>query len=158
MHAPIRWMIRRDRDDILALEKRCFAYPWSLADFANALSRHDVIGTVYDDGDVAGYVIYRLLPYRIQILNLGVAPERRREGIGAALLARIKKKCNPKTNHRYRLTALVRESNLDAQLFFRSQDFLCVKTLPEIYEETEESGYLFQHLASEKSHATIANY
>ena len=39
----------------------------------------------------------------------------------------------------------VRETNLDAQLFFRAQGFRAVNVLRDFYEDTTEDAYLMQY-------------
>ena len=50
---------------------------------------------------------------------------------------------------RNRVVLEVRETNLDAQLFFRKQGFLALSVLRDFYEDTVEDAYLmqFRHVA-----------
>jgi ribosomal-protein-alanine N-acetyltransferase len=45
---------------------------------------------------------------------------------------------------RTRIVLEVRETNLDAQIFFRSQGFRAVNVLRDFYEDTTEDAYLMQ--------------
>ena len=71
-----------------ALEPRCFSDPWSVKGFAEMLASPAIFGLVAElkSGVVAGYLVARVVEEEGEILNLAVAPERRRQGIGVALL------------------------------------------------------------------------
>jgi len=68
----IRWMIRRDYDEVLAIENALFEFPWTEKEFVDELRKRNSIGMVADDGDVLGYVVYRLASREIEIVNLAV--------------------------------------------------------------------------------------
>lgn len=46
---------------------------------------------------------------------------------------------------RNRIHVAVRESNLDAQLFFRSQGFRVVEILNDYWDDCDEQAYLFRY-------------
>jgi ribosomal-protein-alanine N-acetyltransferase len=70
-----------------ALERRCFADPWSEGSFREAFGPGWSFGYVAEAGlDVTGYVVAREVAGSGEILNLAVAPEARREGLARALL------------------------------------------------------------------------
>lgn len=61
-----RWMLRRDMEAVLRIEREAFVHPWSESDFIKVLRRRNCIGmAVARDGEVVGYMIYELLPTRI---------------------------------------------------------------------------------------------
>ncbi len=49
------------------------------------------------------------------------------------------------SHRRTRITLEVRETNLTAQLFFRSQGFRAVKVLRAFYEDSGEDAFLMQY-------------
>ena len=49
------------------------------------------------------------------------------------------------SHRRTRITLEVRETNLVAQLFFRSQDFRAVRVLRGYYEDSGEDAFLMQY-------------
>ena len=76
-----------DAPVIAALERRCFADPWSLQSFREALGTELSFGLVVEcRGEIAGYLIGRVTVGTGEILNLAVAPEWRRRRIGRLLL------------------------------------------------------------------------
>ena len=56
-------------------------------------------------------------------------------------------KLKSKLSHqrRNRIVLEVRETNLEAQLFFKKQDFLALSVLRNFYDDTVEDAYLMQH-------------
>jgi ribosomal-protein-alanine N-acetyltransferase len=140
----IRWMIRRDMPEILAIEFRSFEFPWSEEDFINCLRQRNCIGMVaeYDD-HVVGFMIYELNKTRIQILNFAVAEAYRRRGVGTQMMAKLIGKLS--SQRRSRITLEVRETNLPAQLFFRASGFRAVSVLRDYYADTPEDAYLMQY-------------
>ncbi len=62
-----------------------FADPWSPRDFADALG-HVPFLVAIEDGRPVGYLLARLAADEGEILNLGVAPDARRRGVGRALV------------------------------------------------------------------------
>jgi ribosomal-protein-alanine N-acetyltransferase len=140
----IPWMIRRHFDDVLRIEGECFSMPWSEDDFIRCLRQRNAIGMVAKvRDDVAGYMIYELHRNRLHILNFAVAPVFMRRGVGTAMVAKLKGKLN---HNRNRIMLEVRETNLDAQLFWKSQEFRAVMVVKDFYENAPgEDAYLFQY-------------
>ena len=93
-------------------------------------------------GEIVGFMIYELLKHRINLLNLAVARKYRRRSFGAQLVDRLVKKLL--TTSRSKISFTVRERNLDAQLFFRSQGFRAISILYNFYETINEDAYLMQ--------------
>ena len=59
------------------------------------------------------------------------------------MLQKLVGKLSP--HRRNRVMLEVRETNLDAQLFFKSQNFRAVSVLRDFYEDTTEDAYLMQY-------------
>lgn len=139
----IRWMIRRDMPEVLAIESDCFEFPWCENDFLRCLRQRNCIGMVaeYDDR-VVGFMLYELHKSRLHILNFAVASRYRRNGIGSQMVGKLVGKLS--TQRRNRILLEVRETNLAAQLFFRASGFRAVSVLREFYEDTPEDAYLMQ--------------
>lgn len=140
----IRWMIRRDMAEVLDIERASFEFPWLEEDFIRCLRQRNCIGMVAEhESRVVGFMVYELSKNRIHILNFAVAPEVRRLDIGSQMLEKLVGKLS--TSHRNRVVLEVRETNLDAQLFFRENGFRAVSVLRDYYEDTTEDAYLMQY-------------
>lgn len=140
----IRWMIRRDMPEVMAIEEARFEHPWTEEDFIHCLRQRNAIGMVACErdaqGKILGHMIYELHRNRLHLLNLAV----RQKGIGTgrALIEKLKGKLSTAT--RNRLMCEVRESNLDAQCWLRALGFKAISVLKDFYETTPEDAYLFE--------------
>ena len=140
----IRWMIRRDMPEVLAAENSSFEYAWAEEDFLRCLRQRNCIGMVAEQGEkVVGFMIYELHKAKLHILNFAVHPQFRRGGVGAQMVAKLVSKLS--SHRRTRITLEVRETNLAAQLFFRSQGFRAVRVLRAYYEDSGEDAFLMQY-------------
>ena len=139
----IRWMIRRDMPSVLGIESKSFEFPWSEEDFIRCLRQRNCIGMVAEDGDqVVGFMIYELHKNRLHILNFAVNPDARRRGVGKGMISKLVGKLSH--DRRNRIMLEVRETNLEAQLFFKGLGFRAVSVLRDFYEDTAEDAYLMQ--------------
>ncbi len=140
----IRWMIRRDMPEVLAIENSSFEFPWVEEDFIRCLKQRNCIGMVAEHDDrVVGFMIYELNKTRIHVLNFAVHPEFRRHRVGHQMIAKLISKLS--AQRRTRVTLEVRETNLPAQLFFRNVGFRAVSVLRCYYDDTPEDAYLMQY-------------
>ena len=144
----IRWMIRRDMPEVLAIEHASSDFPWCEEEFLRVLRQRNCIGMVAEHGErVVGFMIYELHKAKLQVLNFAVAPEFRRQGVGHQMVAKLVGKLS--SHRRTRIALHVRESVLAAQLFFRVQGFRATEVVREHFEDTGEDAYLMQYLFDE---------
>lgn len=139
----IRWMIRRDMPTVLAIEQASFEFSWSEEEFIRCLRQRNCIGMVAEKGDqVVGFMIYELHKNRLHLLNFAVHPSMRRSGIGAVMVEKLVGKLS--FDRRNRILLEVRETNLEAQLFFKNLGFRAISVLRDFYTDTTEDAYLMQ--------------
>jgi [ribosomal protein S18]-alanine N-acetyltransferase len=144
----IRWMIRRDMPEVLRSEQSSFDYSWTEDDFLRCLRQRNCIGMVAElDDRVVGFMIYELHKTKLHVLNFAVAPEWRRLGIGTQMVMKLVGKLS--SHRRTKITLAVRESNLNAQLFFRTQTFKASRVLRSYYEDSGEDAYLMNYRIAE---------
>lgn len=144
LNPHIRWLIRKEMPQVLAIENVSFEFPWSEDDFIRCLRQRNCIGMVAEhDEAIGGYMIYELHKNRLYILKFAVHPNLRHMGIGSAMVRKLIGKLS--TQRRTRIALEVRESNLDALLFFKSQGFLATSIMRDFYEDTEEDAILMQY-------------
>ncbi|HKB06517.1 MAG TPA: ribosomal protein S18-alanine N-acetyltransferase [Gemmataceae bacterium] len=140
----IRWMIRRDMPEVLRAEQESFDYAWTEDDFLRCLRQRNCIGMVAEHDDrVVGFMIYELHKTKLHVLNFAVAPDWRRAGVGTQMVTKLVGKLS--SHRRTKITLAVRESNLPAQLFFRSQAFQATRVLRGYYEDSGEDAYLMHY-------------
>src|SRR5262252_1921613 len=130
--------------EVLHTEQTSFEYAWTEEDFLRCLRQRNCIGMVAEQGEqVVGFMIYELHKAKLHILNFAVHPAYRRSGIGAQMIAKLITKLS--SHRRTRITLEVRETNLGAQLFFRTQGFRAVRVLRGYYEDSGEDAFLMQY-------------
>ncbi len=140
----IRWMIRRDMPDVLDIEADSFEFSWLEEDFIRCLRQRNCIGMVAEQDEmVVGFMIYELHKSRLHVLNFAVSRDGRRRGVGNRMIAKLIGKLSPQ--RRTRIVLEVRETNLAAQLFFRTAGFRAVSVLRDYYEDSPEDAYVMQY-------------
>lgn len=143
LQVQIRWMIRRDMDEVLNIEHEGFEFPWSEDDFVRCLRQRNCIGMVAEHEDkVVGFMIYELHKSKLHILNFAVARQYRRLGVGRQMVSKLISKLSHQRRSRIQLE--VRETNLPAQVFFRESGFKAISVLRDYYEDTTEDAYVMQ--------------
>jgi ribosomal-protein-alanine N-acetyltransferase len=110
--APAAVRLRRlayaDLPAVLAIERRSFQTPWSLAMFVLELSKPSSIcvAAATDDG-LVGYLVCSRYADVWHLMNIAVEPDRRRAGIATQLMERLFDEAGPDA----RYTLEVRTSN-----------------------------------------------
>ena len=119
-------MLVRHIPTVLDIEQRSFEFPWRELDVAYQLDcRLSAALVAKYQNRIGGFIIGIRGKKALKIVNMAVHPAYRRHGVGSALLHQIQQR--PWVGCRNRVTVLVRESNLPAQLFFKSQGFRAVR-------------------------------
>jgi ribosomal-protein-alanine N-acetyltransferase len=135
----IRWLIRRDLPAVLRIEDASFRVPWTEDEFVQSLRLRNVIGMVAEHQDmVIGYMIYELHRDSIHLLSIAVHPDFRRQGVGAAMLAKLVSKLYQR---RGKITTLASEINLDAQVFLREYGFRATEVVKDHYRPHEDAYF-----------------
>jgi ribosomal-protein-alanine N-acetyltransferase len=145
----IRWMIRRDMSDVLEIERGCFEFPWTEEDFIRCLRQRNCIGMVAEYNEkIVGFMVYELHKDHLHVLNFAVHAELQKQGVGRHMVKKLVSKLSHQRRNRIMLE--VRETNLAAQLFFRSLGFRATSVLRDVYDDSVEDAYLMQlcHAAS----------
>ena len=138
----IRWMVRRDMPEVLAIENASFPIPWTEEEFISCLSQRSCIGMVAEhDGRIAGVMVYELLKSKLHVLNFAVHPEFRRQQVGSQLVDKLISKLSQQ--RRTEIVLEVRERNLAAQLFFQRCGFWSTGVIRGHYDDTDEDAYQF---------------
>ena len=140
----IRWMIRRDMPEVLEIERQSFEFSWTEEDFLCCLRQRNCIGMVAERQErIAGFMIYELLKSQLHVLNFAVSPWARRQGVGGQMIEKLVNKLSQQ--RRQEICLEVRETNLAAQLFFRSRGLQANGVLRGHYEDTEEDAYVMRY-------------
>jgi ribosomal-protein-alanine N-acetyltransferase len=141
-----RLMARGDLDEVLEIESRAFLHDgvWTKSDFLSSLkSRDDVSLVATVQNAVVGYVVYQVFKGEYWIFNLAVDEDFRRKGIGKAFIDRLKVRLNE--TDKKRIVFDLRERNLSAQLFLKSQGFKARGIERGFFEDTGEDCWQFRY-------------
>jgi ribosomal-protein-alanine N-acetyltransferase len=104
----VRRLVYGDLPAVLAIERRSFQTPWSLAMFVLELSKPSGICLgIADERGLVGYLVCSRYADVWHLMNIAVAPERRREGIARELMENLFDAAGPTA----RFTLEVRTSN-----------------------------------------------
>jgi ribosomal-protein-alanine N-acetyltransferase len=86
----IRRLTYADLPQVIAIERRAFPTPWSLAMFVLELSKPSGIClAALQDGQIVGYLVCSRYDTVWHLMNVAVDDSRRREGIATSLLIRL---------------------------------------------------------------------
>jgi [ribosomal protein S18]-alanine N-acetyltransferase len=95
--SPVLAVVSGNDADLLAqLHAQCFEAPWGADAMRDLLATPGTFGLVAawaDDAPPAGFVLARVAADESEILSIGVAPEGRGKGLGAALLEAAALRC-----------------------------------------------------------------
>jgi ribosomal-protein-alanine N-acetyltransferase len=105
----VRKLVYGDLPAVLAIERRSFQTPWSLAMFVLELSKPSGICLAITDdrGGLIGYLICSRYADVWHLMNVAVAPDRRRHGLATELMRSLFETAGPDA----RVTLEVRTSN-----------------------------------------------
>ena len=118
--AGIRRLSYSDLPDVIAIERRSFPAPWSLAMFVLELSKPSSICVgAYRDGRLVGYLICSRYHTVWHLMNIAVRPEDRRAGVATMLIEHLLEEAGD--HDRYTLE--VRVSNSEAIRMYESFGF-----------------------------------
>ena len=86
----IRRLTYADLPQVVAIERRAFTTPWSLAMFVLELSKPSGICLAASiEGELVGYLVCSRYDTVWHVMNIAVEPERRRRGIASALMGAL---------------------------------------------------------------------
>jgi ribosomal-protein-alanine N-acetyltransferase len=136
----IRRLTYADLPQVIAIERRAFPTPWSLAMFVLELSKPGGIClAARRDGTLVGYLICSRYDTVWHVMNIAVDPDRRRTGIATALLLELLQRVGDK-NARYTLE--VRTSNAGAIRLYERFGFRTAGTRRRYYQDNGEDALI----------------
>lgn len=133
-----------DSPHMYALEKSCFSLPWSEAQCRTAFGQKAFAAFgLWQAEELFAYISLYHTPDEVEILNLAVSPEKRRQGHGRRilelLLQVVCKMGIPK------VLLEVRRTNRPAIALYESCGFNRVGIRPHYYEDTKEDALIYLH-------------
>ncbi len=136
----IRRLIYADLPQIIAVERRAFPTPWSLAMFVLELSKSSGVCLAALRGEtLVGYLICSRYDTVWHIMNIAVDPADRRSGIATALIEGLIEWID---DPRARYTLEVRESNIGAIALYERYGFRASGRRRRYYQDNGEDAVI----------------
>jgi len=131
-----------DLPQVLAVERRAFPTPWSLAMFVLELSKPAGVCLVArNEGEVAGHLICSRYDTVWHLMNIAVDPDARRRGIASALLSALLERIDDGSGE-VQLTLEVRPTNHGAIELYERFGFRSAGTRPRYYQDNGEDAVI----------------
>jgi ribosomal-protein-alanine N-acetyltransferase len=142
----IRPLAYADLPQVIAIERRAFTTPWSLAMFVLELSKPSGICLAAVDpatAKVIGYLVCSRYDTVWHVMNVAVDPTLRRRGVGWALLEEMIRRAGPEQQ----FTLEVRTSNAPAIALYERLHFRSAGKRPRYYRDTGEDAVIMWRTA-----------
>jgi ribosomal-protein-alanine N-acetyltransferase len=148
MNATIRPLGYSDLPQVIAIERRAFPTPWSLAMFVLELSKPSgVCLAAVEDGRLVGYLICARYADVMHLMNVADDPAARRRGVATALLEQMIERAGPEQSY----TLEVRPSNAGAIALYERFGFRSAGTRRRYYRDTGEDALIMWRTAEAAS-------
>jgi ribosomal-protein-alanine N-acetyltransferase len=149
----IRSLAYSDLPRVIAIERRSFPTPWSLAMFVLELSKPSgVCLAALESGELAGYLICSRYDQVWHLMNVAVDPDSRRRGLAMRMLDTMLERAGPDASY----TLEVRTSNAPAIALYERYGFRAAGTRPRYYRDTGEDALIMWRTAELASTSTAA--
>jgi ribosomal-protein-alanine N-acetyltransferase len=144
----VRRLAYADLPQVIAIERRAFTTPWSLAMFVLELSKRTSVCLAAIDADdpgqpLLGYLICARYDTVWHLMNIAVDPTHRRRGVGWAMLTGMIERAGPEQPY----TLEVRESNVAAIRLYERLHFRTAGRRPRYYRDNGEDALIMWRTA-----------
>jgi ribosomal-protein-alanine N-acetyltransferase len=135
----IRRLTYADLPEVVAIERRAFTTPWSLAMFVLELSKPSGIClAAVVETELTGYIVCSRYDTVWHVMNVAVDPDRRRRGIATALIAALLDRIGDDAQ----ITLEVRRSNAGALALYERFGFRSAGVRPRYYADNGEDAVI----------------
>jgi ribosomal-protein-alanine N-acetyltransferase len=135
----VRRLAYSDLPAVIAIERRSFPTPWSLAMFVLELSKPSGICLAAHAGeDLLGYVICSRYDQVWHLMNIAVSPDHRRGGVASRLMRRLFEESRGELP----FTLEVRVSNQQAIAMYEGFGFRSAGVRPRYYHDNGEDALI----------------
>jgi ribosomal-protein-alanine N-acetyltransferase len=137
----VRRLAYGDLPSVISIERRSFPAPWSLAMFVLELSKPSGVCLAARSGDeLLGYLVCSRYDQVWHLMNVAVAPHRRREGIATRLIHRLLEETGSGAG--LPITLEVRVSNQEAIAMYEGLGFRSAGVRPRYYQDNGEDALI----------------
>jgi ribosomal-protein-alanine N-acetyltransferase len=135
----IRRLIYADLPQVVAIERRAFTTPWSLAMFVLELSKPSGICLAAEvENELVGYLICSRYDTVWHVMNVAVDTDRRRRGIASALISALLERVGDDAQ----VTLEVRKSNTGAIVLYEQFGFRAAGVRRRYYADNGEDAVI----------------
>jgi ribosomal-protein-alanine N-acetyltransferase len=135
----VRRLAYSDLPAVISIERRSFPAPWSLAMFVLELSKPSGICLAATDGsELFGYLICSRYDRVWHLMNVAVAPGRRRQGVAGRMISQLIDEAADELP----FTLEVRVSNRDAIAMYEKLGFRSAGVRPRYYQDNGEDALI----------------
>ena len=135
----IRRLIYADLPQVVAIERRAFTTPWSLAMFVLELSKPSGICLAAEvENELVGYLICSRYDTVWHVMNVAVDTDRRRRGIATALISALLERVGDDAQ----VTLEVRKSNTGAIALYEQFGFRAAGVRRRYYADNGEDAVI----------------
>jgi ribosomal-protein-alanine N-acetyltransferase len=136
----VRTLSYPDLPQVIAIERRAFPTPWSLAMFVLELSKASGICLAAASGRrLLGYLICSRYETVWHVMNIAVDVDHRRRGVASAMLAELYQRAG---DHDARFTLEVRRSNAGAIHLYEREGFRPAGIRRRYYQDNGEDALI----------------
>ena len=140
----IRRLVYADLPQVVALERRAFTTPWSLAMFVLELSKPaGVCLAAVVENELVGYLVCSRYDTVWHVMNIAVDPDRRRRGIATALIGALIERVGDDAQ----ITLEVRRSNTGALALYERLGFRSAGVRRRYYADNGEDAVIMWRTA-----------
>ena len=150
----IRPLSYADLPQVIAIERRTFTTPWSLAMFVLELSKSSglCLAATGSGGELLGYLICSRFDTVWHLMNVAVDPSQRRRGIGSALLEEMIERAGADEEY----TLEVRPSNAHAITLYERLGFRAAGRRARYYRDNGEDALIMWRTLQTTSESTAS--
>jgi [ribosomal protein S18]-alanine N-acetyltransferase len=135
----IRRLVYADLPQVVAIERRAFTTPWSLAMFVLELSKPaGVCLAAVVENELVGYLVCSRYDTVWHVMNIAVDPDRRRRGIATALIGALIERVGGDAQ----ITLEVRRSNTGAVALYERFGFRSAGVRRRYYADNGEDAVI----------------